>query len=462
MSVYSPTGLQGARSPIYISLDYSALASLVYQMQLELYIWTGARGSRPASPNYTLQRSVFTSDLKAAFNVSPYIRESLSTIADKVYTQSVDSAAVGEVVWVSIDWQVDYISKLMVSTVDSGTLDTFYATDGYALFEEGINNTGVEGFTSPNTTMIVSDADSTNLSVNLGVYQEGLDIFQGFLARVAADGGVCEGTCSNIGWNSIQYVTSTGDTYTEVVDLSGTSAADRIRLVPSGVVNTGNWLNANSYANDFPEDVDWYELRLLDGLGNTIDSRRFKYECSGKYTPVQLAYTNKLGTWSYMTFHRASQEELTVQSDMYRRNMGSVGSSGFSYNTYDRQYQQYNKRGKKKLTLNTGWVAEGNKEAIEELLLSENVLILSERRSVATGSGETYRLVQEVDDALITELEGFINLEGVQFDGLYTITQIPYGVNVLTDNVVLQKSVNDKTINYTLEVEFANDHNILS
>ena len=72
-------------------------------------------------------------------------------------------------------------------------------------------------------------------------------------------------------------------------------------------------------------------------------------------------------------------------------------------------YKQYNTNGKTRTTLNTGWVAEDYKETIKDLMMSERVMM--------NGSP----------------------------------------VSVVSTSTNLQKSVNDKTINYTIEVEEAFD-----
>ena len=456
--ITQPTGMLRARSPINIAVWDNEDG--LERVQLDIYIWTGAVGSRPASAQYNVDRSVFANDV-GRFDVAPFVRDYLSTVADKVYTQEVDSAEIGQVVWVSIDYTITYTVGSITGNIDSGTLDTFFASDGYALFEEGVNVASTEGFLTPDTTTKVGAADSIVLPLNLGVYQEGLDSVAGYEARVLADGGELEPNraCYNIGLETIRYINAEGNTYDETADLAGTSAADRVRLIPAGVVNASNWLNANSFTDELPDQTASYQIQLLSGLGEVLDSRTFEYECEVKYDVFQLAYLNKYGIWDYMSFFKASRENLSVEQDTFKRSVGSVTGSGYSYNSFDRQYQQYNKRAKKSFVLNTGWVDEGNREKIEEMLLSENVLILSYRRAVTTGSGDTFRIVQEIDDEIIQELGGFINLEATEITGLYDLTQVPYAVNITDSSYELKQSVNDKVINYTVNIEFAFDYN---
>jgi hypothetical protein len=47
MSVITPTSLVGARSPIYVTANYSALAGSITDITLAVYIWSGSRNSKP-------------------------------------------------------------------------------------------------------------------------------------------------------------------------------------------------------------------------------------------------------------------------------------------------------------------------------------------------------------------------------------------------------------------------------
>ena len=58
MSVIAPDQLVGARSPIYLTANYSSLASSLTDITLEIYVWAGSRSSRPSSADYTLFRDV--------------------------------------------------------------------------------------------------------------------------------------------------------------------------------------------------------------------------------------------------------------------------------------------------------------------------------------------------------------------------------------------------------------------
>ena len=110
MSVITPTSLVGARSPIYITAGYSDLAGSITDITLEVYIWSGARGSRPASAQYTLFRDVFAGQ-DVSFDIAPLVAEYI----DNDYS-GFDIVATGNVpndsiVWVQVDYDVSYYNK---------------------------------------------------------------------------------------------------------------------------------------------------------------------------------------------------------------------------------------------------------------------------------------------------------------------------------------------------------------
>ena len=107
---------------------------------LEVYIWTGARGSRPASPQYTLFRDVFAStDL--SFDIAAMVEEYLTNSYSGFDIIDVGNVPDGSVVWVQIDYTVNYINKAIPpQTVnDTGSSDIFPVSNGYHTFAEGAN-----------------------------------------------------------------------------------------------------------------------------------------------------------------------------------------------------------------------------------------------------------------------------------------------------------------------------------
>jgi predicted secreted protein len=133
--------------------------------------------------------------------------------------------------------------------------------------------------------------------------------------------------------------------------------------------------------------------------------------CSSKYSPIQMRFINKNGVPQDQYFFLKSVESINTKSETFKRNIFSYSSS--NYDTKSHQTQTFNKTGRKRFTLNTDYLAEAYNIVIEDILLSEYVWIY--------------------------------------FSSKW------HPVTVTTSALQKKTSLNDKLIQYTLEVEDVND-----
>lgn len=212
---------------------------------------------------------------------------------------------------------------------------------------------------------------------------------------------------------------------------TGEDAQDRVLLFPAGIANLANYLFDNDLtAITELRLLDWYDIQILDSLDAVIDSRRFYNQCEPKYDPIQLQFINKWGMWDTLTFFKRSDTELNTSKETYRQVVGSAGASGYTWGDQARGIRSYNHDMKKTMTLNTGFVDEDMSDLLEQLMMSEYVLMTINRTT--TRVQDTYMIAQDFR-----------------------------AVNVLTDSFRIQKHINDKTINYTLQVEFSTPDNAM-
>lgn len=411
MSVIVPTSLVGARSPIYVTAPYSAIAGSLTDVQFEVYIWDSSRSSRSASPAYTLFRDVFAGN-DVSFDLAPMVQEYLSNSYTGFDNTSVGYVPDKSVVWIQVDYEVNYINKATPPQTinDTGSSEIFEASNGYHIFIEAANKEVNKGFASINAQKYIKDSGNEVVPVYLGKWGEGYDIVWAYKDRVLADGGTVESlSCANIGLYKVEYL---GDTNYNVeftiteAQLQGLQAEERIMLLPCGVTNLTAWLASVGEALNYSK---YYDLRLKDVDGTVLDTRRFYPTCESKFTPSVMQFINKNGVWESITFFKRSESSISTSTNQYRRSLGSSSATGFSYDTTAHNYKRINTNGRKSFTLNTGWVGEDYDAIMEQMLMSERVML----------------------------------------DGL--------PVNVTTNSMTLQKVVNDKTINYTIEVEEAFD-----
>tara|TARA_Y100000004_G_scaffold191122_1_gene249359 strand:+ start:136 stop:1122 length:987 start_codon:yes stop_codon:yes gene_type:complete len=130
--------------------------------------------------------------------------------------------------------------------------------------------------------------------------------------------------------------------------------------------------------------------------------------CEPKYSNYKVTFLNKYGAFEDLYFFKKTTESFDVTSEEYKTNI--IDSGTLTYDTYKTQRQLYNVNARTKISLNTGFIKEDMNSTIEELMVSENVWIRWEGKTLP--------------------------------------------INPLTKNFLFKTSLNDKLINYTIDFEF--------
>lgn len=131
--------------------------------------------------------------------------------------------------------------------------------------------------------------------------------------------------------------------------------------------------------------------------------------CEPKFTPYKITFVNKYGAFQDLYMFKKSMENLNVTDERFRRN--TIVNNTTSYATNAAQSERYNVNAQTSLTVNTGFIKEDMNSTIEEMFLSENVWIRY---------------------------------------GNKTLPVLPKSKSLAYKTVL-----NDKLINYTVELEFA-------
>ena len=138
---------------------------------------------------------------------------------------------------------------------------------------------------------------------------------------------------------------------------------------------------------------------------------RYEIICEPKYEVIDCLFINKFGFWDSFSFFKKSMTQMSTTESKYKRNIGKVVNNAYTYNTQGSQKLRYNTNGFKSIIVNTGFVNESFSLLLEEILLSESIVLI--------------------------------------IDNVFT------PVTIQTNQVDFKKSVNDKMINYTLTFDFA-------
>jgi len=236
---------------------------------------------------------------------------------------------------------------------------------------------------------------------------------------------------------SLQFYSSAGNT------VGSAKTNNHLAFDGYNYFSEGNTINSNESGFDMPAytvmlsgPVIWYPENeagyffYIDAAGDfqrqafgTSDSEIVMFEDTEEETPIyirrlscsrydakRLVFINKFGVLQDLWFTAKSSEAISTRGDKYKS--GFVSSNG-AINRFRHQHVDYNKNAKINYTLNTTFICEGVTRYIQELLLSEQVWL--------SDNGDFYP------------------------------------VSVTSSSVQYKTSVNDKLVNYTIEVEQAND-----
>jgi len=233
----------------------------------------------------------------------------------------------------------------------SPVTNSYLAMDGYGYFEDGINPQLSDNLLMSNTTIYLPESTAGKLPI----FAEGV----GKVTIDSVDTQITDNGNSN---QKIQYITIPADSETiQVYDTDDTT------LLKTVTVNN---------------------------------------VCEPKFTPYKVTFVNKHGAYQDVYFFKKSVESMSVTDEQYKANI--INTASVTYPTYKGQQERYNVSATKKVQLNTGFVNEDFNLAIEELLLSENIWIRWEGRTlpvIVTTKDHTYKT--SLNDKLINHTLDF-------------------------------------------------------
>ena len=130
-------------------------------------------------------------------------------------------------------------------------------------------------------------------------------------------------------------------------------------------------------------------------------------EC--KYDPIKVTFVNKFGAFQDIWFFKNNSLSISAKSTDYKSNL----MVNDTYLTYDHQNTTLNINGSEKLKVNSGFYPEQYNEVFKQLLLSEKVWIL--------------------------------------------VDSVTYPVKITSKSLKFKTQLNEKLIEYALDLEFSND-----
>tara|TARA_R110000823_G_scaffold3614_4_gene13733 strand:+ start:861 stop:2045 length:1185 start_codon:yes stop_codon:yes gene_type:complete len=357
------------RSPFFITVDeINQVGS-----KIELFIYDGA-GTITATPTYTLSKKISSFTQTAnIYNISSFIQEYVVNVAS---TLAVVYANVVVKVYKETSANVYALSRT----------ENYVAVNGYNDYADGVNKIN----TNESITVL---ADNTK---TLYYYRTSvLPYVNLFVDSVLGD--KLELNYRDVrGRNLVNTVLVAASAPTQLqmlkIPLSTSSIKYdeenklEIKLTKGSVVAT-NIINA--FKNRVAADGGTFEgeSNLSLTLNSLIDTPNevftFNYNvvalCEIKYTPVVCSFINQKGGWEFLTFFKAQTESMSIENTSFRLNAASI-----NYDPLTGQTKNFNTNGSKPIKLNTGWIEQVQNKTIEELMLSETILLDNKPFSLAT------------------------------------------------------------------------------
>jgi hypothetical protein len=347
-----------ARSPYFINVALTA----GYGSKIKLFLANGT-ASLPTDATYEIVKD-YNQGTAAShdYNISNFIREYIENIS--YFTTTNRNFAKVKV--------ETYRQNSDLSYTKLATLE-FLGTNGYTLYTQGAN------YTDPHNECVL--LGNTNIE-NYYHRDGGFTPRMGILVNSIL-GSKLEVTLTDLnGGNSVT---------TTLIATSTASTKAILEAVLSDITNAA--YNKGNYCI----------IKYFTGATLTIDKTILVTPiCEPKYTPVRCYYVNRFGGWQVLFFYKLQTNTINVSGTSYNMLADAV-----DYNTRLPQTTLFNVNGKQSVKLNTGWVPENYSELIQDLLLSETILL---------------------DDK---------------------------PVQLRTQNTDLKTSLKDKNINYEIEFEYA-------
>ena len=332
------------------------------------------------------------------------------------YTITKDSDSTGRVLFEIAELMRDYLEPLLPN--ENGGYGIFTHSRPYSVSVQHYTSAGVASGSPYTENGIITDGygyflDGSNPSTTRGYMQSNdiiyrledtavsipIDINNTGLIMFLKDGEIVYSTSFSGSQNqSLNYVRTDGVPY------GRESFIERVFL-QNGIFEENECIV--EFFDEFELfDIDEIRIETTDGL--KIIPVITLSEC--RYDPVKVMFFNRFGALQEVWFFRKSVQSLSASREEFK---SAVVSSAGSYSVYQHPRSNFNVQSKRKITINTGYVDESYNEIMEEILQSDKVWI--------------------EQDTVLTPMI------------------------VSTNSMTFKTSVNDKLVDYSLNLDYAYD-----
>lgn len=318
-----------ARSPFIVEINETGQTS----SKVEIFIWNGT-GSAPSTPTYTLSKNVpSTTNLRTTYDISPFIREFINHNEALTLSNTIQLTDTDQ--WCNVRIKRYKNTSTLLNSVD------YIAYDGYGYYTEGYNpNNGDFSLQDGSTHYFWNN----NLTIPIS----------SFRAYITAP-------------STVKWTNADGSVNTELVTTTG------IYNIPivSEISDAGNGVTVSIENATYLEGIKFIPID----------------EC--KYQVIPVDFVNKYGAWQKIWFFKASTNSIEVNGNEYNL----MNSNIVNYNALEPQKKTFNVNGIESIKVNTGWVDDSFAETLQQLLLSERILVDGKPANMKTKSLEKQKQI---------------------------------------------------------------------
>lgn len=325
------------RSPFIITVDGD---SAQVATKIELFIWK-VGDTEPSTSTKVIEKTKY-SDTQYVnyYNISPFVYDLINPFAEPTLNYA---------------YNVRY--------------KTYYKTTGdYNLVDNQlyVSVCGYNAYNNPNYTYSTAVAVLSNYTNKLDyIYDNSMFPNIDFIVDFSSTEN--DITASYI---TTEFVDDHYETFTYNIDYinDGTLFAERLSMVQNATA--GVVVNTNFKIKDSADNI-YFECDLTP-------------VCEQKYTPLGLRFVNRKGGVQQLTLFKNNTKTIDVKASDYNINTFSEG-----YPNYDQtlgQKRVFNKNGNTSIKANTGWLSESENINIQDIFLSEMLLLTSADSNFAYGA----------------------------------------------------------------------------
>jgi len=321
-----------ARSPFFVTVDeLNQVGS-----KIKIFIWNNPN-TKPVTRNYSLSKKIASFTQTAnTYNISSFIQE---------YIENIVSTNTSDLTYANVS--IDVYKEVSAGDYSLTRVEEYLGVNGF--------NTYLDGANKINSNEIITLLSNNLKTVNYNRL-DSIPFVNVFIDSVLGD------------TLELNYTDKRGRNLTNTILISGTDTARKELLkIP---------LSTTSIKYD-----EENKLEIKYTRGEQIFS--FNYTvmaiCENKYTPVVCSFINRFGGWEFLTFFKAQTNTIDVSNTSFDLNPSNV-----NYDVFKGKTKNFNTNGNQTVKLNTGWIDEIHNETIQDLMLSETILLDNKPASIAT------------------------------------------------------------------------------